>query len=249
MAKHQTEDFPLDASLHPRKFLPAVIKKSDLLEWEKALKAAVLGWIKAPNSPFPSVRAELGKEVQALNLEESTESELAASSLSLVTDLRRCGALPALLFNYDRLQCEIIVRAMLGQLEAAEAEWKQSSPDWKKTTKGYEAWQEQQARAAAKGVKKPAKSSKRRDADDDESSKLDMARDAASGEGSVWDSFDPDEPVEQFSFADKMKVARAKLESMMDKLKWAGVPEDLVRGLRRGLGVHHAGMNRKYRQV
>lgn len=73
-------------------------------------------------------------------------------------------------------------------------------------------------------------------------------RDEASGENSFFDLFDPEEPLEDFSFADKKKCQREELEGIIKQLRYKRIPEPFISLLYRGIGIHHSGMNRKYRQ-
>lgn len=62
-------------------------------------------------------------------------------------------------------------------------------------------------------------------------------------------SFDPDAPVTGFHFADTAKLTDSEFEGYATQLHHGDVPEKMIAALRRGIGVHHAGLNRKYRQV
>ena len=248
MEKHQTDAYPLDPSLNPRNFLPPSLKKVDVLNWEGPLKRALLGWLRDSESPFQAVCAELRGSLAECNLEQYSEDEILDSSLPLFADLHQCGALPALVFNYDRENCEEVVRRVLGRLTLTEAEWKRKSPEWKKKMAEFNIWERQQGKSKVKDVK-TAKGKKKADMDDEVASKLDAARESASRETSKWESFDPDEPVRRFSFADNTKLSKEEMADEVKKLSDAGISGYLIRALQRGLGVHHAGMNRVYRQV
>jgi superfamily II RNA helicase len=98
--------------------------------------------------------------------------------------------------------------------------------------------------------RKPVKvSTKKGKGDEEVLSKADLMRDNASTEASPWASFDPENPVDGFHFADHKKLTQEELLKNMRELIRRDVPEWLLNGLKRGIGVHHAGMNRKYRQV
>lgn len=260
MAKHQTKDYPIDETLSPGKFLPAIVKRSDVLEWGTSLKQVLQSWIEDVESPFSSVQAELGsclsKPAPCRNLEGCgfdnftahfpvNNLSLLSLALPLLTDLHTRGALPAILFNYDRDYCEKTVLHLLAQLETTEKEWMDGSAEWQRKLTQYKEWKK--ARAQAQSItKKPAT---KRGQDDGELSKIDMVRDEASVETSKWDSFDPDAPQDRFSFADGKKITKSELQTIVERLKHAGVNENIIRALGRGIAVHHAGMNRRYRQV
>jgi hypothetical protein len=98
---------------------------------------------------------------------------------------------------------------------------------------------------------KPSKAlaSKLRDLDWSMPTKSDLNREEASREPSPWETFDPDAPLTEFSFADWTKISDRELEEMISSLGGWTVKTDFILALRRGLGVHHAGMNRQYRQM
>ncbi|KAI9783682.1 MAG: hypothetical protein M1839_003530 [Geoglossum umbratile] len=261
MARHQTTDYPLPKSLDPKTSCPPTIAKADVIAWERELKKILSAWMSDPNSPFDKVLHDLLNPLEKLTQEALATSadtnstdlidpyDLCATALPLVTDLHERGALPAILFNYDRSSCEHIARSILQGLESAEHSWKETSPRWKSLIEGYEKWKaakkKEPTRTAAKSKRKGGKD----DADGERLSKTDMERESGDREGSQYETFDPDAPCEEFSFADKQKVEVVEIEGYFNKLAWHGVPEWLLTALTRGIGVHHAGMNRKYRQT
>jgi superfamily II RNA helicase len=193
---------------------------------------------RAAGEPLPSPTSSVtdGGQLNPLDLKTTT--------LPLLYQLHKRRALPAILFNYDRSQCEEIAFALLRQLSEAEARWKEG-PQWKKMMDGYEKYQE----LKDKKSRKPAKPSKKTNKDDDEGgSKTDRMRDEASDGSSIYDLFDPEAPQPDFSFADPKKLQKAELDEYIRALRWKDIKEELIELLRRGIGVHHAGMNRKYRQ-
>ncbi|KAH8601965.1 hypothetical protein B0O99DRAFT_607849 [Bisporella sp. PMI_857] len=260
MIRFQSVDYEVPEALDPEKALPPCIRKIDIFKWEKGLKMLLLQWMNDRNSPFEKV-------VQELSPPESTETlditipngssasvttdtdtldsfDLKATTLPLLLQLHRRRALPGILFNYDRSMCEDIAFTLLDQLVEAEAKWKQG-PNWKKLMDGYEKFQ----LVKDKKAKKPVKPSKKSNADDDEGgSKTDRMREDASEGGSFYDSFDPEAPQEDFSFADPKKLPKSELETHIYQLRRKWIDEKLLALLGRGIGVHHAGMNRKYRQ-
>ncbi|KAK3352620.1 hypothetical protein B0T25DRAFT_189350 [Lasiosphaeria hispida] len=255
MSKHATDKYPISKSLSPEKALPDLIKKSDIVRWETALKEQLTVWMADPKSPFEAVRRDLrGKRTLQLAAAHASESDVHAkdpfvpskSIFSLILDLRSSGALPAILFNYDRGSCEAIAQELLGTLRAAENKYRETTPAWISKMADYERWRKAREAAKAKGAKKPA--ARRRD-DEDGGSKADQARDEASRDTSKWDSFNPEAPLPQFSFADTSKMSNFEFEERMRTMSPGSVPKQFIDALRRGLGVHHAGMNRQYRQV
>lgn len=253
MAKHQTNEFPLDLSLEPTKALPSsigtvgstgktgyIVRKADVAQYEAKLKAILQVWMADRRSPFEAVQNDLRSRCEVPRF--STD-ELPKHALSLLTDLHAQGALPAILFNYDRLICEDIGFGLLTELVDAEQEFKATSSEWKSKVTKFEKWkkdgskmrvlQEKAAKAKAKGKK-----------DDDDVEKGRMEDDP-----STWASFDPQAPLSMFSFGDETKYSASELESTIWSLRWKNLDPRFIEGLKRGIGIHHAGMNRKYRQV
>ncbi|CVL07276.1 related to SKI2-antiviral protein and putative helicase [Fusarium mangiferae] len=125
------------------------------------------------------------------------------------------------------------VRGIFSKLTDAEKAFKGSDTTWKKKLQDFERWQRQ------KGNNREIRFSKRSESGERNPSKLKIAREEGSVETSPWESFDPEAPLDHFSFADTRKMQQKDL----DDLPW------LIDALRRGLGVHHAGMNLHYRRI
>ncbi|RBR05389.1 uncharacterized protein FIESC28_11376 [Fusarium coffeatum] len=191
------------------------------------------------NSSFPTLQVSLGNP-------RSSDEPVAAPErhfttlFPLICELDTLGALPALVFNYDRQECEQCVQHMLSQLKAAEDDFKEKDQAWRQKVQKFEQWRKQ---------KESGPSLDRSKTIEGNLSKLDLAREEASIETSVWESFDPNAPLDRFSFADTKKAQQSQLNDMVCSLSKDKVASWLVDALRRGLGVHHAGMNRRYRQV
>jgi hypothetical protein len=256
MSRHATEKFPVDPSLAPSKILPHLIRKLDIIEWEKGLKKILKGWLSDPRSPFDAVMKDLGDSFHAASFLQPASSadepgtpvdayDLKSTTLPLLMALHKQDALPAIFFNYDRAQCESICIKVLEQLKAAEDKWKEASPKWKAKLASWDAWKKSMAKIGKKGV---PKLSKKRDVEEGVS-KEDLMKDAASADVSPWASFEPENPVDGFTFADNKKILPSELAIYMRQLFIRDLPEWQSESLKRGIGVHHAGMNRKYRQV
>ncbi len=177
---------------------------------------------------------------------DSRSQDHVVTYLSLILDLRSRGSLPAIVFNFDRSRCEKILCNLLNNLESAEAQY-QEGPEWKAKMGEFEEWKKADEKIQAKkSAKRPAK---RQNNDGEGQTKLDVLRDKTSEEDSPWKRFDPDAPIAEFSFADDTKISKQELEDRIRSLKYQNIRRQFIDGLRRGLGVHHAGMNRQYRQV
>lgn len=262
MARHQTKEYPVDENLSP-KYLPHVIRKTHIINWEKQLKKLLRSWMAQEQSPFDKVVEELGKPIQDSSHAHSYKSRLDEASMTpedapldpddlnqttlpLLCKLQERDALPAILFNYDRGKCESICKAVMKQLVDAEATMKQTSPTWKSRMKGYE----QYVKNKSKQTKKVVDPKKKGKANDEEGmSKADKMQDAASEEVNPYANFNPDAPVEGFHFANVAKAEIAELAAIHRELNRRGLQPWLMESLTRGIGVHHAGMNRKYRQA
>ncbi|ORX92235.1 DEAD/DEAH box helicase-like protein [Clohesyomyces aquaticus] len=261
MVKHQTPNFKVDKSLDPAQALPAVVKKSDIIKWETSLKTLLRQWLADNESPFDKVISELSaplRDVEAKTQAVQTANKNGHSSkhskkhvettLPLLIELHKQDALPGIIFNYDRGLCEEMCRHLSTQLEEAETAWKESSPKWKAKLENWEAWKKAVAKAGKRGPPKISKK-KATGGDDEALSKADLMMDSANTETSPWASFNPDDPVEGFHFADHKKMTQDELNRYFKELIRRDVETWLLNALRRGIGVHHAGMNRKYRQV
>lgn len=267
MERHKTNDYPVDKSLDPSK-LPKVIRKAHIIDWEKALKTLLKEWMNDQNSPFDKVLEDLSKPLDEdrgdgnqISKRQATTAttddfmdvdteDLLHTTLPLICRLHERDALPAIFFNYERTKCEKICKAVLMQLVAAEEKWKENSPSWKAYLSGWEQWKKDKTKFSAKKAPKivPKKKGKGDD-DDDPTSKADRVQDAANDEASPYASFDPEAPVDGFHFAAKQKLETAELAQHFWQLRRRGIASWLMDALTRGIGVHHAGMNRKYRQV
>ena len=267
MERHRTDAYPLDGSLNPSN-LPVVIRKAHIIEWEKGLKALLKKWMTDPNSPFDKVLDDLSKslndtkgtEIQVSKRQaavtvmddfvEIDTEDLLQTTLPLICRLHERDALPAIFFNYDRSKCETICQAVLMQLVAAEEKWKENSPAWKTYLSGWEQWKKDQTKMSSRKAPKVVSKKKGKGEDDeDPTTKADRVQDAANDEASPYASFDPEAPIDGFHFAIKQKLETAELAQHFWQLRRRGIAPWLMDALTRGIGVHHAGMNRKYRQV
>ncbi|PFH60934.1 hypothetical protein XA68_18554 [Ophiocordyceps unilateralis] len=260
MLKHQTKDYPVDDALSPEKMFPAIAKKPDVVRWATGLKDVLMAWMRDPLSPFAAVRRELGPAFFSShspleNAATSTKSfgvnfcvdkkDVSSTALPLLTELHDRGALPAILFNYNQDYCEEVLINILEQLTHAEKTWKESSPEWKKKVAEYEKWKAR----AGKGKKREVQPTQGRSRDEPGLSKMDLMQEASAAEPDKMENFDPEAPLDMFSFADRTKLLDSELASWTRTLVWADVDPRIISALGRGVAVHHAGMNRRYRQT
>jgi superfamily II RNA helicase len=274
MKKHATKDYVVPPNLSPNHALPDVIKKVHIFEWEKKLKNKLLEWMNHGDSPFEKAQQDLSKMMVRLAARNhlstnhicngecdarivNTES-LSSIILPALTDLHAKNALPAIVFNYDRGQCEMLMRGVTEELVKNEIAWKDTNVSWKENLAAFERHQKEQkaSKARCKDGKSTSKNKARRgdnndreESDDERVSRLDREREAGSAEHSKWNGFDPRAPINGFHFANTQKLLQSDLEVYKQQLRARGVAGWLISALSRGIGVHHAGMNRKYRQV
>lgn len=256
MKKYETPDYKVDASLDPKTALPQTIRKVDIIKWETPLKALLCTWMVDPKSPFAEVRKELSKtlhEKSPSNLGSGDgvdKNDLRETTLPLLCQLHAAGALPAILFNYDRSKCETICEALMAQLETAETAWKSSSSTWKTKLAAFEQWKKlQEGKKSKKAPLKTKKKGSSKDDDDEKTSKAESERENLESETSPFTRFDPNAPVDGFHFANEKTLQPSEMAEYMWRLERRHVAPWLCKALTRGIGVHHAGMNRAYRQV
>ncbi|KAF3922981.1 hypothetical protein ABW20_dc0102888 [Dactylellina cionopaga] len=272
MVKHQMGQFRVGDSLNPSKWFQGVIGKVDVVKWEAALKAELGKWMANHDSPFDKVMKELTrsrdtKEPHKENKQESvspspTRSESAGSvddahdndetvqetTISLLTRLHSKNALPAIFFSFDRTMVEKTVATIVGQLEKAEAKFKNSDLEYLKELKLYDDWVKQQSQRSANADEKASKKKekKKKGKDDDVDARKDEKNQDEKQEASKWASFDPNAPNEKFLFTGKVNP---DVEEDFKRLRKASIPEVFIIALRRGIGIHHAGLSRKLREV
>lgn len=127
-------------------------------------------------------------------------------------------------------------------LESAERKWRDNSKEWKNKLKAYDLWQARQEKVS-KRARDKADTSKKDSRETQETAYV------------GWEqTFDPEAPSEEFSFADIHAYSKAELEKDIEELQPAWrpsrtVPVWAIDALRRGIAVHHAGMNKRYRTL
>jgi hypothetical protein len=114
------------------------------------------------------------------------------------------------LFSFDRSICELIGRTLLNNLVDAEEKWKETSPQWKQKLRQYELWQ-----SRAKQREQDQARSRKQVKTEDGADARDMPQ-------ASWEaSFDPDDPLPEFSFAGTSKYSREELDD--DVMELVGV--------------------------
>jgi hypothetical protein len=127
---------------------------------------------------------------------------------------------------------------LITALQTAEEKWRQSSPEWNRKLRAWEQW-----KLHAKDRERLAEKVKKQKKDPD--------AEPAGDHGHSWESsFDPGDPSSEFSFAGtRMAYSKTDLDGDVKDLAWTSTPQWAVDGLRRGIAVHHAGMNKRYRSL
>ncbi|TGZ84201.1 P-loop containing nucleoside triphosphate hydrolase protein [Ascodesmis nigricans] len=256
----------------------AVIKKRDVVEWEASLKSILRKWMASEDSPFLEVVEMLGKtqslhsptaldEINTngvvledpdlpgipplekpqkdtyIDLDIRKTSYIKDTTLPLLEQLHSSNALPAIFFSYDRGLCEYLLKHVSSQLQEAERKWRETNTGWKALMKQYESYQARKLKPGKE--KKLAKNTKLGEGMD----KRELQIDEMEIESNPMELFDPEAPSPEFSFADFTKHSKEELgEDLASSAFWR-TDRVFIDALKRGIGVHHAGMNRQYRQV
>lgn len=122
-------------------------------------------------------------------------------------------------------------------LIAKEKEWRATNVEWQRKLAQYEEWlsrAKDRERTAARAAKQKT------DSDDVKTETVE------------WQAtFNPHAPLPQFSLASQhTSYTLTMLEDELQALaRWTSTPQWALFCLRRGIAVHHAGMNKRYRTV
>jgi len=248
-----------------------VYARSQFLEAVKLLRGenAGLGEIEGQSKPVGAVGEPQeqatedggGTENERWESEESSQLALTGKQLSptqeravnetldLLSKLHTMNALPALLFSYERSMCDTLCLRLVKQLAEHERRWRENSKEWKKKVAEKELYLKRKEEADRKSgkVKKVVKKKGGDGEQDDmkEQKDLDSRGDDSSA---AIAAFDPEAPSDQFSFAGRRNISKEDLEVDLAKLKRAEVGDGFIEGLKRGVGIHHAGLSRPLRE-
>ncbi|KAI9511439.1 P-loop containing nucleoside triphosphate hydrolase protein [Russula earlei] len=225
------------------------IRQKDVLRYEADVKNVLARLVAAPNALDPSSPLQqMVKEVEDPLLKETPKSLLNTAPspsvffsglIHLLSELQATNGLPALLFNFDRHKCLLMATHLLNTLEEAEELWRVQSPEWKLKVAKWEAWKARQKKNGRVAHKAAARK-RNPDEDDIPPSQQDQHH--------SWESyFDPQDPSPRFSFAGASSYSKEELREDVASLSWTSTPGFLFEALRRGIAVHHSGMNKTYR--
>ncbi|KAJ7595294.1 hypothetical protein C8J56DRAFT_1115041 [Mycena floridula] len=211
------------------------LTQKNILDYDAALKARLLTLTDSPDT-LDVVIQEL--QDHSSSQQTPSKSHFLPNLIYLLADLNSEGNLPAILFNFDRSDCEEIAQHLVNTLETAEETWRQNSPEWRRKIQEWEKWQN-----AAKEREKQATRMKKQKRDAD-------AVEGSSEAESAWQKwFDPKDPSEQFSFAGVHEYSKSELDADIKDLGWTSTPRWAIDALRRGIAVHHAGMHKHYQSI
>jgi hypothetical protein len=132
-----------------------------------------------------------------------------------------------------------MAQTLVVSLQDAEDDWRAQSPDWTRKIREWENWKlrsKERERLAERAKKQKQGPGEEKHGASDHS----------------WESvFDPEDPTPAFSFAGShTSYTKADLDDDVDELsRWTRTPEWALEALKRGIAVHHAGMNKRYRSL
>jgi ATP-dependent RNA helicase DDX60 len=159
----------------------------------------------------------------------------------MTSPLTTHGVQPALIFSFDRHQCETQAQRITSCLEDSERHWRATSPEWQIK---LNAWEQYQAKAKERDRAKE-RVHRQQKAENEEGPSIVQ-------EEIAWEAhFNPSDPCPEFSFAGvKINYDKSSLEEDLDSLgKWTSTPRWAIDAIKRGIAVHHSGMNKRYRNL
>ncbi|KAJ6601172.1 hypothetical protein DFH09DRAFT_1257794 [Mycena vulgaris] len=243
-------------ALNPQTFFatnpgPTLLVQKDIIRYECALKKKLVPLLEAGKGSDRASSTDIIRHLQDPNISSLENLDTPPSRecfkenlLLLLSDLHVKGELPAILFNFDRSDCEILAQELLFTLKNAERDWRKESPAWMRKVKQWEKWTDG-AKERERALLKASKATKQRkqEPEDDPPDREEQTH--------AWESsFDPDDPSPQFSFAGPASYSKQELAEHIEELhRWTSTPDWALEALRRGVGVHHAGMHKKYRSL
>lgn len=247
------------SALEPTSFFAArktLLRQKDILEYEAKLKGVVSQFIAVfdaqnPHSALHSVInnledpgiAVIPLEMRAMKLNTLPSQNIFKSNLIyLLGDLHSRGELPVILFNFDRAACESMAQTLLATLQDAESHWRATNRNWQQKLRRWDNWKSR-SKERERLAEMQKKLKKRPEAEyEDRSETMDHS----------WESsFNPDDPSPDFSFAGTHTTySKVDLDIDIRELsKWTTAQPWAIDALARGIAVHHAGMNKRYRSL
>ncbi|KAI9136750.1 hypothetical protein BKA69DRAFT_1128834 [Paraphysoderma sedebokerense] len=231
------------------------IKRADTIRYQTSLRQVLRTWMDKPGArlsgtPFQKLMKALdgGIEDCISQLDQKLPCTIEDPSfwmraiVPLLREMNSSDLLPGLFFNYDRKMVEDFVRVVLDELVTAEDAFKKSDPCWISKVKEKESWMNEKEKGE-KEFKKAASKMKGKMKEQLEREQM------ASATGTWHSSFNPDDPLPQFSFGNqKCSITQTERLAEIESIR-KDTPEFLIKALERGIAAHHAGLPRKYLQV
>jgi superfamily II DNA or RNA helicase len=240
-------------TLKPEHFFTegTIIDQRMMRAYEKLIKSTFIVWSKDNEELAELVLKDLTGDM-FVEIEEATqagiplgkdlgsENFLTESLPSFIEVLREQQWLPAIAFNFDPAVCERLAISLNNALIEKETSYKQSSEYRNARLKFHEEMKEWEAELKRKERASKKKKDKRNDEDLDKD-----------GDPTMDMPVDPDyELAEGTTFTRDGEVELLDdLKAEAQALKNRGVNGLLVDAIRRGIGVHHNGLDTKYRQA
>ncbi|KAK9808714.1 hypothetical protein WJX72_002409 [[Myrmecia] bisecta] len=225
------------AKLAPEAFFPAGkrIRRDDARHYEHAIKGELVAWAQASQATADICITQVLGGLKGPTQVPCSPDLLAnggAAFIRLLLSLSLQNQLPAIVFNFERGACERLAEAVTLFLEDQEAQFRDAHAE------AYKAQRDE-----AEGARKLAKA--QRDKKPSKGADGEDEPDLLAGED------DMDAPDERFSFVGRRcSLAADKVAELVQAGTRGMDPLDpLPRALRRGVGVHHAGLPKKYRQL
>eukprot|EP01116_Phalansterium_solitarium_P013512 TRINITY_DN30896_c0_g1_i1.p1 TRINITY_DN30896_c0_g1~~TRINITY_DN30896_c0_g1_i1.p1 ORF type:complete len:1741 (-),score=432.81 TRINITY_DN30896_c0_g1_i1:116-5338(-) len=225
------------------------ISKRDAREYELLLKDVLLSWFRANRSSAEQVIERLGADIAAsFNALEAKHGPmypykkefLVDHIMALLKSLEVQDRLPAIVFNFDRTTCDRLLGEVVRSLTDSQnalrdsAEWKNRLAALQaKVAREHRAWEEEMQRREAVPPRDKANLGPA------PPEPLRSYRVPRIEPGMTF------VPVNSTLAEDEFEELIERLIQKNPRLKTEG----FIDGLRRGIGVHHSGMPKKYRQA
>ena len=261
----------LDPRIYFAKTGLAFLKQSDILDYEADLKKVLTRWMndRGHSQHVQGVVSHLSMKLSPRDDIVPHEDAVMNNLIHLMTELHQRNELPgkhcgyiahytwltcgtfllAILFNFERHVCDKIAQTLTTTLQKAQEKWRESNAEWKLKVAEWEKW-ESRAKLREKDAEKLKKAKPAEGVGRDE-----LEKKAASQDRPWQESFDPEDPNPQFSFASE-KTSYSKEELLKDiaelrRMRFGKrtAPDWAIDALRLGIAVHHDGMNKKYKLI
>jgi len=229
------------------------ITKPESIAFEKAVKDELMEWLHLGMQTYTvKVLTALGNTLQGSNDhddaddddENSKTKERGANSLTrrlfkLCGTLHRQDRLPAVIFNFDRATCEKLAFGFNEILsKAEEVQREEHAKDLKQTAKQQDQKAKMEKRARDKVLS--------------EKKEEQMLQEIADMGGDTIEVTSIDEATfkSQFTFVQEGRSSAQDFDRITESArKVMGENHPMIQILRRGIGVHHSGLQNKYRMA